>query len=71
MKMEQIAEKPEEKCDKAHSTSPLEQEVARAIEMMKRVKRAQTVHASVPPEDQRMPSLFVPPPLVLCVDFSR
>jgi hypothetical protein len=70
MNAEHIAEsstKENEQRKDVAAASPLEDEVSRAIEMMKRVKTAAAAQSVIAPEDQRMPSLFVPQPLILCV----
>ncbi len=46
---------------------PVDKEVLRALEMMKRVKTFNTTQTGTAPEDERMPSLFTPQPLFLCL----
>jgi hypothetical protein len=41
-------------------------EVSRAMEMMRRVKTHQATTVNVLPEDQRLPSYFIPEPSFFC-----
>jgi hypothetical protein len=48
------------------SDSALHEEIYRAVEMMKRVKKSNAVQFENPPESQRMPSYLMPDAIILC-----
>ena len=52
------------------STTPMDEQVSRAMEMMNRVKTSKVAQAGNAPEDQRMPSYLLPQPVILCPQFD-